>query len=70
MALINKDDNVFHLSHDHDNKLHVEKHWQPNIIHNRNWDTGPDDYYYIFEFRQGEVFDAIDLLEYFDNDYL
>ena len=70
MGLINKGGNVYHLSHDHDEKLHVEKHWQPNIVHNRNWDTGPNDFYYIFEFRQGEVFDTIDLLKYIDNDYL
>ena len=70
MGLINKGGNVFHLSHDHDENLFVEKHWQPNIVHNRNWDTGPNEFYYIFEFRQGEVFDQFDLLEYITHDYL
>ena len=67
MALINSDDSVMHFSRDYDpltnamGQVHAQLHDNPQIISVRDYS---DKDYFVFEFREGEVWEVVDIREY------
>lgn len=67
MALINANNSVIHFTRDYDRfsndmgAVHIEVHDDPQITFCRTFN---DKDYYVFEFREGEVWEAVDIREH------
>jgi hypothetical protein len=73
LALINKDNSVYHFARQYDETAHAngelleELHQDPQVIYCRTFD---DKDYYVFEFREGEAWELVDLNNYVPADFL